>query len=271
MLAVSAVLVAFLLVGLTVIGAGFASRRRKADAGAPPKNGLLYTGLALVTVVIGLGIPALILVNNGTEGDKQAVGGVDLSSAQVTGRELFAANCATCHTLQASNATGAIGPNLDAMKPGAALVENAVLIGRAAGNGNMPAGLLTGDDAKDVASYVAAVAGHGEGVVTQAGGGSTSGGTSGGSTAGGSTSGGGTTADALGKQVFTQNCGSCHTLKAAGTTGTVGPNLDDAKPAAALVVTRVTNGQGAMPAFKGQLTPAQIAAVAKFVSSSAGK
>lgn len=218
MLAVSAVVIAFLLVGLTVLGAGFATRRRKVADDAPPKNGLLYTGLAIVTVVIGLGIPALVLVNNGNTRDEKAVGGVDLTAAQTTGRELFAKNCSTCHTLQASNATGATGPNLDALKPAAPLVESAILQGRAAGRGNMPAGLLSGNDAKDVASYVAAVAGRGEGVVTES---------AGGAAGGGAAAGGGQTAAIDAKAIFVQNCGSCHVLKAAGTTGTIGPSLED--------------------------------------------
>ena len=77
---------------------------------------------------------------------------------------------------------------------------------------------------------------------------------------------------AAGKTVFeTAGCTSCHTLKAANSHGTVGPNLDDKKPPAALVVDRVTHGKGVMPPFAGQLTPKQIADVAAFVSSSAGK
>jgi mono/diheme cytochrome c family protein len=77
---------------------------------------------------------------------------------------------------------------------------------------------------------------------------------------------------AAGKTVFeTAGCTSCHTLKAANAHGAVGPNLDDAKPPAELVVERVTNGKGVMPSFKGQLNPKQIADVAAFVSSSAGK
>ena len=75
-----------------------------------------------------------------------------------------------------------------------------------------------------------------------------------------------------GKQVFeTAGCKSCHTLKDAGATGTVGPNLDEAKPPASLVVDRVTNGKGVMPSFSGQLTPQQISDVAAYVSSVAGK
>jgi mono/diheme cytochrome c family protein len=76
---------------------------------------------------------------------------------------------------------------------------------------------------------------------------------------------------AAGKTVFTTaGCVSCHTLKAAGATGTVGPNLDEAKPPAELVVERVTNGKGVMPSFKGQLSEKQIQDVAAFVSSAAG-
>jgi mono/diheme cytochrome c family protein len=75
---------------------------------------------------------------------------------------------------------------------------------------------------------------------------------------------------AAGKVVFTTNCGGCHTLSDAGTSGTVGPNLDDAKPDAALVVDRATNGMGVMPPFKGTLTDQQIADVAAYVSTAAG-
>jgi mono/diheme cytochrome c family protein len=74
-----------------------------------------------------------------------------------------------------------------------------------------------------------------------------------------------------GKQVFASaGCSGCHTLKDAGATGNVGPNLDDAKPDAALVTDRVTNGQGVMPSFKDQLSEKQIADVAAYVSSVAG-
>jgi cytochrome c553 len=74
---------------------------------------------------------------------------------------------------------------------------------------------------------------------------------------------------AAGKSVFASaGCGSCHTLKAAEATGQVGPNLDEAKPDAALVVDRVTNGAGVMPSFKGQLDEKQIQDVAAFVVDS---
>jgi mono/diheme cytochrome c family protein len=95
-------------------------------------------------------------------------------------------------------------------------------------------------------------------------------------TGGGATEGGTTTEApagdaAAGKQVFeSAGCVACHTLEDAGSTGTVGPNLDDAKPPATLVVTRVTEGAGAMPSFKDKLTEQQIQDVAAYVSSAAG-
>ncbi len=76
---------------------------------------------------------------------------------------------------------------------------------------------------------------------------------------------------AAGKAVFTSaGCASCHTLADAGTTGTVGPNLDATSPPYDKVVARVTNGQGVMPPFKGTLSEQQIQDVAAYVSSVAG-
>ena len=76
-----------------------------------------------------------------------------------------------------------------------------------------------------------------------------------------------------GKEVFlgAAGCGGCHTLADAGSSGTVGPNLDDASPSDELVVDRVTNGQGGMPSFSSTLTEQQIADVAAYVSSVAGQ
>jgi mono/diheme cytochrome c family protein len=69
-----------------------------------------------------------------------------------------------------------------------------------------------------------------------------------------------------GKQIFERaGCRDCHLLKDAGGIGTVGPNLDQAKPPLALVVERVTNGSGAMPSFTANLSEQQIADVAAYV------
>ncbi len=74
-----------------------------------------------------------------------------------------------------------------------------------------------------------------------------------------------------GEQLFSDNCASCHTLAAAGASGKVGPDLDQLQPGPDLVVSQVNNGGGAMPAFKGKLTDAQIQELATYVSDNAGK
>jgi mono/diheme cytochrome c family protein len=74
-----------------------------------------------------------------------------------------------------------------------------------------------------------------------------------------------------GKAVFAEaGCGSCHTLADAGASGNIGPSFDELQPDHDLVVTTVTNGKGAMPPFKGQLSEEQIQDVAAYVSSAAG-
>jgi len=74
---------------------------------------------------------------------------------------------------------------------------------------------------------------------------------------------------ANGEQIFASaGCGGCHTLAAAGTNGSVGPNLDDASPSYDKVIERVTEGQGVMPSFKDDLSSQEINDVAAFVSSS---
>jgi mono/diheme cytochrome c family protein len=76
--------------------------------------------------------------------------------------------------------------------------------------------------------------------------------------------GGGGNASA-GREIFVANCGSCHTLEAAGTSGTVGPSLDDTSLDMEAVVAQVTNGGGGMPAFGGQLSDQEIQDVSAFV------
>lgn len=74
-----------------------------------------------------------------------------------------------------------------------------------------------------------------------------------------------------GRKVFlTAGCTGCHTLKDAGSTGTVGPNLDQVKPPLSLAVQRVTQGAGAMPSFKSQLSTKQIADVTAYVVTKTG-
>jgi mono/diheme cytochrome c family protein len=158
--------VAFLAIGLAVVLVAMRSGRapagsRKESRGASRSKNL---GIGLVILVMGLGLPALVLATNGSNHASKGPGGVDLTSAQTHGRELFAENCSTCHTLAGSNAVGRVGPNLDELVVGVqnkdAFVLDAIKRGRSSGNGQMPANLLLGEDAKDVAAYVSAVAGR---------------------------------------------------------------------------------------------------------------
>jgi mono/diheme cytochrome c family protein len=95
---------------------------------------------------------------------------------------------------------------------------------------------------------------------------------------GGSDNGGGggagssSSSNDAGAKVFSDaGCKTCHTLKAAGATGSVGPDLDKLQPSTDLVNNQVNSGGGAMPSFKGKLSDAQIKAVADYVSANAGK
>jgi mono/diheme cytochrome c family protein len=120
------------------------------------------TGATMLAIVVfGAGIPALVIAHNSNSQTDDAIGGVKLSKVQQEGRELFAQKCANCHTLKAANAVGRVGPNLDTKQGlNRALVVNAIEDGRAQGNGQMPASLVSGDDVDHVASFVAAVAGR---------------------------------------------------------------------------------------------------------------
>ncbi len=183
-------------------------------------------------------------------------GGKAAHGDTTNGKKLFVSTCAGCHTLADANAQGKVGPNLDDAfaadrKQGfkASSIQNVVLDQIRLAQGRMPPNLVRGEDAQDVAAYVASVAGTG---VVQASGGKI------------------TATD--GKTIFGQaGCGSCHTLKDAGSTGTIGPNLDQLKPPEPRIVTQVTNGGAIMPAFKDRLSKAQIEAVSKYVASVAGK
>jgi len=149
------------------------------------------------------------------------------------GRQLFLARCATCHTLAQAGQGAQIGPNLDNAFAAArsagedsdtieGIVINQIEYPRPS-NGNpavsMPADLVTGQDAKDVAAYVAQFAGvPGSGPPKVPGG--------------------------PGAQVFADNvCGSCHTLAEAKSGGAVGPNLDEVLPGmtAAMIQTSIVD------------------------------
>jgi mono/diheme cytochrome c family protein len=107
--------------------------------------------------LFGLIVPAVVLMSNQASAGPS---GSTLTAEQQRGRELFNARCATCHTLADAAAVGRVGPDLDVLAPTEGLTLNAIKQGRARGQGQMPAQLLDGDDAKAVAKYIAEVAGR---------------------------------------------------------------------------------------------------------------
>jgi cbb3-type cytochrome c oxidase subunit III len=186
-------------------------------------------------------------------------GTVEQGSAD-NGRALFGEKCGGCHTLDAAGTTSEIGPNLDASFAQAradGFKESSIrdIVASqirepgqyASLKANMPADLVEGQDLADVASFVAAYAGK-RGFVQPV-----------------------AVTGTDGREIFIAKCGGCHTLKAAGTTGTAGPNLDQLKPQFDRAKQQVINGGGIMPAFKDTLTAAQIDAVARYVAEQAGK
>ena len=155
---------AWVLVGLALFLValfGGPSRARERLLHSQTRRGRRVTGavIAAVLVAMGVAVPALVVANSGHE-DRAGAARVHLTDGQARGRALFGRTCNQCHTLAAANTVGEVGPNLDKLKPNRALVLDAVEKGRARGMGRMPAQLVQGQDAKDVASYVAAVAGR---------------------------------------------------------------------------------------------------------------
>jgi mono/diheme cytochrome c family protein len=116
----------------------------------------------LSVVLLGAVIPAVVVSAVKDNDDIPEANVSNLTQAEKDGRELFGARCANCHTLQAANAIAAIGPNLDQLRPNKALVLDAIENGRSRGNGQMASSLYTGQDADDVASFVAKAVGSTE-------------------------------------------------------------------------------------------------------------
>ena len=188
------------------------------------------------------------------------------------GKAMFTQKCGSCHTLARAGTQGQTGPNLDAAFRAAlasgidretieGIVDKQILHPRR--NSVMPAGLVEGKDAEDVAAYVAFAAqrsGEDSGALAQAG------------LAGATT----------GEQIFTAaGCAGCHKLTKAGANGTIGPSLDDLASSPDIkgnpedyvresilnpdaVVAQGYNA-GVMPSFDGKLTDKQIQALVQYL------
>jgi sulfur oxidation c-type cytochrome SoxX len=187
------------------------------------------------------------------------------------GKALFTERCGSCHILGRAGTQGRTGPDLDAAFRAAlgdgmnretvqGIVHDQILNPRQ--NSAMPPKLVTGEDAEDVAAYVAfasARPGQDQGALAQAG------------LAGART----------GDQIFTAaGCGACHTLAKANATGNIGPSLDDLAAAAGdgspedyvreSVLdpdAEVAEGfqPGVMPSYEGRLTDEQVQALIEYL------
>lgn len=152
------------------------SGQRSAAAVYPPSvaaRRATTTLLTLVYIGFGIAIPLLFLIGNHANANSQ-VGGYKLTAAEKSGRELFGHYCGLCHTLAAANAVGKVGPDLDNLQPPPSerLVLHTIQYGclqspppndpqqSCLGEGNMPAGIIQGQQAIDVAKFVARVAGR---------------------------------------------------------------------------------------------------------------
>ena len=196
---------------------------------------------------------ALVAAGCGTDGL------VEETADPAQGKTIFQQTCGGCHTLREAGTQGSnpvqnpsSGPNLDDAFAAARMegfdestIRETVRHQIDYPIPPMPEDLLGDSDADAVAVYVAMVAANPDAQV-------------------------GTQAPAGGandpKALFTTNCGSCHVLEKAGTSGTVGPNLDAANPSFEKSFTQIKNGGGGMPAFGDRLSDEQIRALARYVS-----
>ena len=144
-------LVQILLLAAMVAGALLAGIRRSPWLGATV---VACAGLALVVTIIASSAGRQYRVQ-GMHGET-----IELTRAEARGREQFAVSCSNCHTLHAVRAVGMIGPSLDFVRPPAAVVRRRIREGSQEATAVMPAGIVTGSKAADVAAFVARVAGR---------------------------------------------------------------------------------------------------------------
>jgi mono/diheme cytochrome c family protein len=116
----------------------------------------------LALLVLGVGVPLAVVSLVEARDDIPRANVSDLTTSEKHGRDLFGRRCAGCHTLSAAHAVAQVGPNLDELRPNKALVLDAIDKGRSRGNGQMAADLYEGQDAVDVANFVAKAVGTNE-------------------------------------------------------------------------------------------------------------
>lgn len=158
---VVAFLVPFVLLGGLVLFVAFSGGPSEAREAYLTRGSRVFQ-VSIVVIYLGFGlvVPGLVLANKEEEaGGVGALRSEPMTESEERGKALFTQTCASCHSLAAVNARGVTGPSLDqigAIEP--ERIVNAIKNG-GTGQGLMPAGLLEGEDAQDVAEYVSKVAG----------------------------------------------------------------------------------------------------------------
>lgn len=159
---VIAFLLPFVLLGGAVLFISFSGGPSAAREAYLTRGGRGFRfGIPLLYVLLGLVVPALILLNSGeAAGGKGSLQGQALTSEESRGKSLFRQQCASCHNLDAVNARGVTGPDLDEI---GAVTKNRIVSAiqnGGTGQDRMPAGLLEGAEAEAVGAYLAKVAGR---------------------------------------------------------------------------------------------------------------
>jgi mono/diheme cytochrome c family protein len=117
-------------------------------------------GFGVALLLLGVIVPAAVIAQIKDRNDRPHAALRNLTADEKTGQELFGRRCSLCHSLKASNAVAAVGPNLDDLSPNYKLVLTTIKNGKAEGNGQMAANIYTGKEAEDVAKYVAKAVGN---------------------------------------------------------------------------------------------------------------
>ncbi|HTT31372.1 MAG TPA: hypothetical protein VMG37_23355 [Solirubrobacteraceae bacterium] len=156
-------------VGVFLLGNRRGPSARRGEPGWRGRRTLGWV-MAVIYIAFGIALPIVFELGNRSSANAQ-VGQVQLTAAEKRGREIFGERCALCHTLAAANAVGKVGPNLDMIQPTEQLVLHTIMYGclqsppkgsqeACLGEGTMPADVVQGVDATDVAKFVSKVAGN---------------------------------------------------------------------------------------------------------------
>lgn len=156
-----AFLIPFVLLGVAVIFIAFSGGPSAAREAYLTKGGRAFrVTIPVLYLVFGIGVPALVLLNRGeAAGGQGALQSQELPKSLERGKDLFQQQCKSCHSLAAVNARGVTGPNLDAIGEVTPRRVLSAIRNGGTGQDRMPAGLLQGQEAREVAEYVAEVAG----------------------------------------------------------------------------------------------------------------